>query len=238
MIRICICDDNKQELEKIYTYAEDFGKKTLQSSVKIRKFSSVYDLLDYMESREGFDIYLLDILMPHMSGMELARKIRERKEICEIIFLTISREYAVDAFSVKASNYLLKPIKQEDFETALREAAERLKPRENPSVILKVKGGLRKVCLGEILFVESDGHYCEVNLVSGEIVVTKRTLTSFYEEVKNEKNFFSPHRAYIINLEYVNGISPSSVALTNGKEIPVSRNIYPALKKYYLENMF
>lgn len=56
-------------------------------------------------------MYLLDIVMPHLTGIETAKRIRARGETAEIMFLTTSREYALDAFSVKASDYLLKPLK-------------------------------------------------------------------------------------------------------------------------------
>ena len=71
--------------------------------VQIQAYSSPYDLLDDIEKTGGFDLYLLDVVMPHMTGVTLARRIRERKERAEILFLTVSKEYAVEAFSVKAS---------------------------------------------------------------------------------------------------------------------------------------
>ena len=112
MLRIGICDDNREDIDRIKRLAVRFSAEHPEIPVQIQVYDLPYDLLDDIEKTGGFDLYLLDVVMPHMTGVNLARRIRERKERAEILFLTVSREYAVDAFSVKASGYLIKPVRK------------------------------------------------------------------------------------------------------------------------------
>ena len=104
------------------------------------------------------DLILLDVVMPHMTGVTLARRIRERKERAEILFLTVSKEYAVEAFSVKASGYLIKPVNQSAFEDAVLDCIHRLSPENNPSLLLKSKEGIHRISICELMCVESFNH--------------------------------------------------------------------------------
>ena len=106
MLHIGICDDNQKDISRVQELAVRFSEQHPEMPVQIQAYSSPYDLLDDIEKTGGFDLYLLDVVMPHMTGVTLARRIRERKERAEILFLTVSKEYAVEAFSVKASGYV------------------------------------------------------------------------------------------------------------------------------------
>lgn len=121
MLRIGICDDNREDIARIRELAVRFSEEHPETPVQIQAYGQPYDLLDEVEKSGGFDLYLLDVVMPHMTGVALARRLRERKERAEILFLTVSKEYAVDAFSVKAAGYLIKPVSKPDFDGAVLE---------------------------------------------------------------------------------------------------------------------
>ena len=129
MLHIGICDDNQKDISRVQELAVRFSEQHPEMPVQIQAYSSPYDLLDDIEKTGGFDLYLLDVVMPHMTGVTLARRIRERKERAEILFLTVSKEYAVEAFSVKASGYLIKPVNQSAFEDAVLDCIHRLSPK-------------------------------------------------------------------------------------------------------------
>ena len=143
MLHIGICDDNQKDISRVQELAVRFSEQHPEMPVQIQAYSSPYDLLDDIEKTGGFDLYLLDVVMPHMTGVTLARRIRERKERAEILFLTVSKEYAVEAFSVKASGYLIKPVNQSAFEDAVLDCIHRLSPENNPSLLLKSKDGIQ-----------------------------------------------------------------------------------------------
>lgn len=235
MLKVCICDDREKDVNEIRQMAVQFSEGHPELPLEIQVFRSAYDLLDNMKTFGGFDLYLLDIIMPDLSGMELAKRIRERGEAAEILFLTVSREYALEAFGVSASGYLVKPLKKEDFNRAVLSCVHNLEPKDNPSLILKTKEGLRKVRIRELLMVESFNHRRVCTLSDGTALETGDTLSCLSEQLNIYPCFYVPHRAYIINFDYVNGLGTSELLMTNGKRIPVSRRAYPGLKSAFLE---
>lgn len=238
MLKLCICDDDPGDLERLENFTREFFRSRPDVPATVETFQSPYDLLERMEEKGGFDIYLLDILMPHLSGLELARKIRERGETAQILFLTSSREFALDAFSVNAAGYLLKPVERDAFCKAILAAVQALTPADDLHLLLKTREGIRKIRLRELVLVESFDHSRVCTLSNGMVLETPATLTSLLERLEGDARFFSPHRAYIVNLEFVNGLTGSELLLFNGRRLPVSRKLAPQLKKAYMRYAF
>ena len=238
MLTLCICDDSPEDTTQIRALADRFVHEHPELGLRTEFFSSPFDLLEHLDEKGGFDLYLLDILMPHMKGIELARRIRERGEPAELIFLTISREYALDAFEVDASGYLVKPVGWEKFQRALVASVHRLGGAEVPSFLLRTKAGLRKILFRELVMVESFDHDRVCTLSDHSKAVTADTLSSLMERLSFDHRFFSPHRAYIINLEHITALNGPSVTLSTGRCVPVSRPKLAALKKAYMDFLF
>ena len=237
MLRIGICDDRLEDIDWIKGLAVRFSLEHPDAPVEIQAYDAPYDLLEDIERMGGFDVYLLDIVMPHMNGVDLARRIRKRKEKAEILFLTVSREYAVDAFSVKASAYLIKPVKQADFDEAVLECIRRLSPEGKPALMLKLKDGLQRVPVEELVYIESFNHNQICTLSDDSTLETAVTLSELMEELKEYPAFIRPHRAYIVNMEYIRKLAGYELLLTNGKRIPVPQSGYGKLKNAYLAYM-
>lgn len=238
MIRIGICDDRREDIQRLQAHAAWFGEKHPEIPLKADAFTSPYDLLEAIYEGGGYDIYILDIIMPHLNGIDVAQKVRERGETAEILFLTVSREYAVEAFGVKASGYLIKPVQKAAFEQEMLNCIRNLAPNENPAILLKTKEGIRRVHIREIVMVESFNHRRVCILADGTTVETSATLSSLYEQLQEYACFCLPHRAYIVNLEYVNGLAPTELMIAGRRRVPVSRNIYPKLKEAYMRYTF
>jgi len=225
-------------MAKIQTLAERFAEEHPGFPLKIQTFSSSFDLLEHLNAKGGFDLYLLDILMPHLKGVELAGRIRERNEAAEIIFLTSSPEYALDAFDVAACGYLLKPVNQEKFDKVLLSAAHRLTQPKNPYLLLKTRDGMRKLFFRDLVMVESFNHDRICTLADGFKATTGDTLTSILMRLSSDPRFFSPHRAYIVNLEHISALNASNLLMSTGQRVPVSRASFSALKKAYVDYLF
>lgn len=167
MIRICICDDQKEGLAILQNYGNRFRKNHPELPIQIDCFSASYDLLEAVENLGGYDIYLLDVILPDLNGIEVAHWLRDRGERAEIVFLTTSREYAVEAFEVKAAGYLVKPIEEKDFIRELTDCIGKLTPADDPAILVKTGKLLRKVLVREIVTVESFNHNCVCILSDG-----------------------------------------------------------------------
>ena len=237
MLRIGMCDDDAEDIGQIEGLAACFAQEHPETPLQIQAYRSPYDLLGDVEKTGGFDLYLLDVVMPHMTGVALARRLRERKERAEILFLTVSREYAVDAFSVKAAGYLLKPVKQTDFDEAVLDCIHRLSAENSASLMLKVKNSFYRVPVGDLVCVESFNHNQICTLSDGSTLETSVTLAELMEALKEEPAFVRPHRAYIINMDFIRRLTARELFLTNGKRIPVSQSEYGKLKNAYFAYM-
>jgi len=238
VLNVCICDDNSKDATQIQALVECFAREHPEFPLKLHTFTSSFILMDYLSEKGGFDIYLLDILMPHLKGMEVAEYVRARNEAAEILFLTYSPEYALDAFDVAACGYLLKPVDREKFDKVLLTAAYRLTQPENSYLPLKTRAGLHKILFRELVMVESLNHDRVCTLSNGSKVVTTDTLVSLMERLSSDPRFFSPHRSYIINIEHIAALNISSVLLSTGQRVPVARTNYAALKQAYIDYLF
>ena len=118
MLRIGICDDNREDIARIRELAVRFSEEHPETPVQIQAYGQPYDLLDEVEKSGGFDLYLLDVVMPHMTGVALARRLRERKERAEILFLTnasgaVNYDFHVGDFMMitdQVSNFVPSPL--------------------------------------------------------------------------------------------------------------------------------
>ena len=238
MIRICICDDQKEGLAILQNYGNRFRKNHPELPIQIDCFSASYDLLEAVENLGGYDIYLLDVILPDLNGIEVAHWLRDRGGRAEIVFLTTSREYAVEAFEVKAAGYLVKPIEEKDFIRELTDCIGKLTPADDPAILVKTGKLLRKVLVREIVTVESFNHNCVCILSDGTSLEATATLASLREQLDPYPSIFSPHRSYHVNFDYVSGLTISELSLTDGRRIPISRRIYAPLKAAYLDYTF
>ena len=149
MYRISVCDDKCAELEKIYDMSNDYaGSNNIPA--KIRSFSSGKCILEQEENAS--DIYILDIIMPDMNGIELVQALRRKNPEAYIIFLTTSKDYALESYSVKALSYLIKPAKKEKITAELSDCFSHIrKPRQR--FVIKCASGTTSVCAEDIIYI-------------------------------------------------------------------------------------
>lgn len=105
-------------------------------------------------------------------------------------------------------------------------------------MIIKVKGGMRKIATSDIIVIESFSRRRGISLLSGEQIETGSTLASLFELLDDYDQFFMPHRAYIVNLEHISSIMGSDILMCDGQRIPISRNCGKGLKDAYLKFLF
>ena len=119
MLKISICDDDAIERKKILDNLKVYMAQHPELYIESNVFASAFDILEAFEKTGGSDILLLDICMPGMLGTELAHEITNISPSVDIIFLTTSSDYAVEAFSLHVADYIQKPFTQERFNASL-----------------------------------------------------------------------------------------------------------------------
>lgn len=230
-LKIAICDDDASQREYLTEAVSDWAKKN-RHLADIRQYMDAKSFLfDYLEDK-GFDILLLDIEMPEMNGIELAKTVRRENSTVQIVFITGFYEYFSDGFDVSALHYLIKPADERKLFTVLDKAVDNRAYRQR-SVLLVTADGEVKVSLADILYIESENVYIIVHTVHGDYR-TRMALTKFMEQL--DETFFKVHRSFVVGLKYIKKITRTEVVMTNGASIPISRGLYDevhaALIKY------
>lgn len=229
MLRIAVCDDTVEDRNQILSFADNYFKK-LDRNVQIDVFETAGTLL----SSEGtYDIYLLDVIMPDMTGIEAAGRLRKIKDEPVIIFITSSLESAVDGYRVGVAGFILKPLIRQDFEDTLERVIERnFKSREAAISIVHNRVPMN-LQLNRILFFENRLHKVYIALQNGEILTIHQRLDELQEELKPQSCFLRCHQSYIVNLNHVKAFEPEGFIMINGQIVPVSRNFYKECKYAY-----
>lgn len=238
MIKIALCDDCAEDVSALRAFTERFAAEHPEFPIQFKAFYSSEELLEYLESNGGFDLYILDVVMPKISGIELAEMIRGRGERAEIVFLTFSREYAVDAFAVRASGYLIKPVCKADFDTEILCAIQKLTPEKSAAFTVKTKDGIRRIQLHKLVMIESFNHTRVITMVDDSVLETTATLSELFELLRKYKNFYMPHRAYIVNLDYSMGITRYDLIMLGDRRIPIPRKQFGAVQEVFSNYFF
>lgn len=231
-MKIALCDDDTKELSALKTMFEHYCNKH-QKPLIYKEYTSSVELAS-QAPKERFDLYLLDIMMPGLTGVELAREIRSFDKAAAIIFLTTSPEFAVESYTVKAANYLMKPVDEGIFFAALDDLFHDKVAEQNDYLVLSSKIGVHKVSLSEIVFAEAQNRKVIYYTNSGEQITCSDLFTSVCDELLQHKEFILAHRSYLVNMNYIRTIGATDMQLSTGKSIPLAQRRVTDIKKHYL----
>ncbi len=237
MIEIALCDDNAEDIEAAKSFAEQFVSEHADFPMRFSAFTSAAELLKQIKTGSSFELFILDVIMPKMSGIQLAETIRSRGIHAEIIFLTISRDYAVDAFSVSACGYLLKPLIKENFDKIMLRTLSKLTRENGTGLAVRTKGGIWRIPLHKIVMIESFNHIREITTTDNSVFETSATLSELFEQLDGHSNFIMPHRAYIVNLDNSVGIVRYEMLMLGNRRIPIPKNQFAAVRNI-VQNYF
>jgi two-component system response regulator AlgR len=186
-----------------------------------------------METRP--DLLLLDIAMPGLDGIGLARRLAALPDPPQLVFCTAYEQHALDAYELRAADYLLKPVRSERLREALaRAAALRRRPPANETLLAQVHGAPVRIPLDEVLYLTADDKYVTVHRVGGD-VLTEQSLKAI-EEAFPER-FVRTHRACLVPVARLLGLQRDADgavrALIAGSDATpeVSRRNLPAVRK-------
>ena len=238
-MRIAICDDNAQELQKLEAALLSYcDRRQAEAEITVTAFSSGPALLKHVSQNGGFDVTVLDIVMPYMTGVEAAAQLRKGNDQSKIIFLTTSPEFAVASYKVNAFYYLLKPFSAEELFSLLDKALHSLQAEQSRFVAIKEKAGLKKIPLHMIEYVESEKHTLVFHLRGGEAAVCYAKLSDYIEPLLADKRFVHCHQSYLINMDRALQMTGTCFLMQDQTQIPISRGEYPKVKQAYLQYLF
>lgn len=210
---------------------------TYALGAEIKKYSHPDKLLTAIEA-ESFHLYLLDIVMPMVSGIELGKKIRRLDREAQIIYVTTEPQFALQAYAASSINYLIKPIDKQQLFDTLTLAISKTDLSEEQTVTIKTAEGLRVFKRSDILCFEYRCHAVLFTLPNNEEVISRTIRESFSEysmPFLKDARFLQCHTSYLVNMRWVERFAKDCFTLRGGKTVPIAAKLYPAVRDAYMD---
>lgn len=234
MLQIAVCDDNIDELSNMVQLINQY-RLSRYLNCEYAVFPNGFELVSVLEKGKQFDIYCLDIIMPGFTGIDVAKEIRTFDKRAPILFFTSSPEFALESYSVKAINYILKPISKEKLFFAFDELMEQVKvKKDEDAVIVKSNEGIQKILISNLVFAEVIGRNVLYHLRSGKVIECTEPFSSVCNNLTKYGCFIKPHRSYLANMQYVDTIGNHQITLQTLSSIPIAQGKAKEIKQQYL----
>ncbi|NIJ54757.1 LytR/AlgR family response regulator transcription factor [Dyadobacter arcticus] len=229
-IRFIAIDDNPLDLLFITEFSKAFPFLT--------NCGTFQNALEGFEAQQYIkpDLVFLDIEMPHISGIDLLRKVREH--VMMAVFITSHPEFALEGFELSALDYILKPLSEERFAQAARKIREYWEMKQKSQAyevlfekdMLTIKEGHNHVRLAQrdIIYLEAMQDYTKI-VTSNKNYMTLSSLSYFMEQLPSE-NFLRVHRSYAVSVRQIRELRYSEL-LCNNIVIPVGKTYRSAIAK-------
>ncbi len=217
MLRIAIVEDEQSNRAQMQEYICRYGEER-GIDIQVTEFADGTAVPAAVQ--KGFDIILLDIEMPGMNGMEVAKRIRETDQEVVLVFITNMAQYAIEGYAVNALDFVLKPIHYYTFSLKLSRAIERVRVREDKEILLHVANGIRRMKVSQIYYVDIQNRILHYHTSEGDFPV-RGTLQSAEEEL-SRYHFVKCNHWYLVNLKYVTEINDNLVTVA-GNVLEISR---------------
>jgi two-component system LytT family response regulator len=236
MIKTIIIDDEKNAVKALEVALTEYCPQVEIVGTAFTAHDGIKEI-----QQKNPDLVFVDIEIPQMSGLELIEQFANRK--FEVIFVTAFNQYAIKAFKLSATDYLLKPLnimelinsvqkiqdRQSAQTTEIQDAKiEKLKLALSGKLALPTTNGSEYLNIKDIIRIEADGSYSKVFSVDKKMRLVSKNLKSFEESLEGE-SFFRTHKSHIINIEHIQKYSPIKdggyIEMDDGSEILVARSV-------------
>ncbi|MBQ7266248.1 MAG: response regulator transcription factor [Firmicutes bacterium] len=221
MYNIAICDDEKSYTTKLYNKI-----KSELPLIELSVYNNSTLLMDALESGIHFDIMILDVEMPKISGMEIAAHIRKTDNECILILLTNYEQYAIPAYEFNIYRYILKSDDLKKLIETIKSALDIIKA-DDYIFLGTLDRKMLKIYLKDIIGAEIKQHLLHIYISNNkqEQIVVRQSLKKFLITL-NSSRFIRIHEGYIINTQHVEylDLKNRTVTLSNSTSMPISRD--------------
>ena len=227
-MRIAVCEDDDLERKIILSgIREVWGEESITAC-----FGEGEAVIQAAENGERFDLYFFDVYLPGMLGIEAAEEIKKIDPDAEIVFVTMSREFAVEAFSLRAVHYLMKPVEAGQ----LREVACRLRQKQKRKY-LHFKSGRQemRVDLSILCYLQSRHNKTDLITRNG-LLYASSPLSALTPEL--DERFLTISRGLVVNMDYIKDMQTSFCLLEDGRKVLLSRGMRGEIVRRYQDYVF
>lgn len=228
-MKIAICDDCREDAMRL--------KALLSENHDAVLYSNASQLLESVrKQKKRYDLYLIDIYLDTISGLELAEQLREEEEDATLCFISSSDAFYREAYDLYAVQYLLKPVKKEDLDGLIKRISQRLHREKEKSLTFRWRGQNGMIPYGKILYVSSREHTVYIHCRDGSVQECSGKLNEIAEQICGDV-FSRCHQSFIVNMYHVSSMHGNEL-LVKGQGVPVSRRYLAQIKRRYQEVLF
>ena len=226
-MKILICDDEQTYLDILRLHVEEY----MQHRHILYHMTALQDV-SQLDQEESFDLAFLDIQMPNIDGITLAKQLRQRNPKLALFFVTNYDEYQDDAMDLQAFRFFEKPFNMNRLYKGLDRAMEYI-DGAYIDIFLSENGVQQRVIADDIVYVTREGR--KISLVTNTRVYS---ISGKYDDLceKLPQLFFYPvHKSFFVNLHYVDNYAYTELLLTNGTRVPIAPRKQSAFHKFWFE---
>lgn len=217
MIRIALVDDSQQDIQRLKEYARRYAEERGEK-LNIKLYP---DGLEFLEQFTGnTDIIFMDVEMPHLNGIDVARKLRETDSAVALIFVTNMAQYAICGYEVNAIDYMVKPVSYFNFVDKLTKAMGTVNRNRGKQLLLHCGDGLVPLPAEELEYVERDGNQLVFHSTRGEF--RERGAIAAWAARLESVGFAKCTAGCLVNLSRVAKVSKDAVWV-GAAQLPLAR---------------
>lgn len=215
MISIAIVEDEKEFAGILVEYIKRYMRET-HRTISVSLYQNGASFIDEYSGKH--QIVFMDIAMPHMNGLDAARKLREKDNTVCLIFITSMAQYAIRGYEVAALDFILKPVQYELFKIKLDKAISHIK--EDAVYTIQIPNGVKNVRLADLIYIESNKHYLYFHTTSDAYRMrgSMRDVRDFFEG----KGFAFANGSQLVNLSYVEAVHGNAIQIA-GETLSIAR---------------
>jgi DNA-binding LytR/AlgR family response regulator len=234
MYLIALCDDETEQLHKTEKMLAEYRESHPEADLRVECFENADALLTRIGDEAYLpDLVLMDIYMPDILGIEAARELRRMGNHCRIVFLTTSREHALDAFEVEAAQYLVKPLAEDKLSAVLDKLLMEIQEERKRFVLLQIDGTVQRVAVDDIIYCEAQGKFQYLHLSDGSQCMLRLTMTKLVELLVPYTEFMRVGVAYLVNMDHIECVGKQEIRMDDGKKIYPPRNACQTVRERY-----
>jgi len=240
-MRIAICDDEVFYREQILELTQKYSMQNKSKEITITSFTHAEELLDAVNKSGGFDIYILDVIMPGMNGIELGKALREKGFDERIIYLTTSDEFAVASYRVNAADYIIKPVGEDEFISSLDRVVKSVSDIKDKFTLIKTKNGSVKLNFDNLMYAELTKRTVIYHLRDGKTIESVYIRTNFGDTVKelvSDKRFVFCGKSLLLNLYHIANVQNEAIVFDNSDKIFAGKKLCRELHNVWVNFNF
>ena len=237
-MKFALCDDETLYLDQLFSCIKEYEALHLREKITISCFSHGEDLLDDIQKNGEYDVYFLDIIMPEINGISLAKQLRENGYDGAVIYLTSSPEYAIESYRVRAYDYLLKPMQKEAIYSTLDSLLPSLKGKREKFTIVKTKEYSVKLLLNQIMYARLSNRIIYYYLNNGNVIQSQYIRGSFTDAVPDlisDTDFRLCGISMAVNLYHITKMEDNTLYFSDKYSVAVGTKAFRSLKPEWVD---